>query len=67
MNAPSWESVIAAIGSVIASIVSAYSAIKLQTIHVLLNSRLSRLLKLTEEDSFRKGEKAEQDKHADKK
>jgi hypothetical protein len=62
MKTPSWTEIVTACGSVGAWITAWYAASKVKEVHVLINSRLSALLKLTEDASFEAGKKAQKDK-----
>jgi hypothetical protein len=62
MQYPTWPEIISGVGSVGAWITAWYAASKVKEIHVLINSRLSSLLELTQSSSFAAGSKAEKDK-----
>jgi hypothetical protein len=61
---PTWAEIVSAVAAVGAWLTSWYAASKVKEVHVLINSRLSALLKLTEDSSFEAGRKIEKDKQA---
>jgi hypothetical protein len=61
---PTWAEIVSAFAAVGAWITSWYAASKVKEVHVLINSRLTSLLKLTEDSSFAAGQKKEIDKQA---
>jgi hypothetical protein len=56
------ERVVVSIASIVAAIGTFINSMRIKSVHLLVNSRLSQLLKLTETSSFSAGEKAEKDK-----
>jgi hypothetical protein len=62
MKTPTWPEIISGISSIGAWVTAWYAASKVKEVHVLINSRLSALLKLTEDASFAAGKKSEKDK-----
>ena len=71
IKGPAWSDVIAAIAAALAAIAAAgawvtswFTKTKMSEIHILINSRLTELLKLTQESFFAAGRKEEKDKQA---
>ena len=59
----SWTEIVTSISALGAWISSLFALRKVTQVRVLINSRLSQLLKITKSSSFAAGQKHEKDKH----
>jgi hypothetical protein len=62
MKSPTWTDILTAISAFGAWVSSTWALRKVREVHVLVNSRLTQLLHLTERSSFAEGEKSQKDK-----